>query len=258
VTAAAIDFRDVTMTYPVAGSFAFAELRRRRNRCVALQGMTFSVVRGARLALFGQNGAGKSTLLRLAAGMLIPSAGSVLVDGSEAIDARVRRRVGYVFGEERSFYWRLTGVENLRFFAALQDLFGRDGDREVTRVIHAVGLGSHAHRRVAEYSAGMRQRLAIARGLIGDPKILLLDEPTRSLDPPGADSIHALVRGALAADRTLVVATNRFEDAAALCSSVAVIRDGRIVAEQALTETALDGVVGFVRRELSGERMDER
>lgn len=247
-----IEFCDVSMSYPVARRFRF--MRQSGAPVIALRNLNLAIESRERVAVFGENGAGKSTFLRLIAGMLIPSGGRVLVGGRDvtAGNARSLRKVGFVFAEERSFYWRLTGIENLRFFAALENLFGSTAEAEARRLLDAVGLAADGLRPVAEYSTGMRQRLALARGLLARPEILLLDEPTRSLDPTGTEAIHALLNSGLVAHCTLVLATNRFEDAANLCTRVTVLREGHIVADKRLPERpALDSVATFVRSELS-------
>lgn len=258
LTAPAVQLCDAAMSYPVAKAFWFVPgLSDRQASTAALRGVNLSVERGERMAVFGENGAGKSTLLRLIAGLLIPSNGRVLVAGVDAScrASRLARRVGYVLGEERSFYWRLSGLENMRFFAALEQRFGSAANQEIERLLHGVGLAERASRPVAEYSAGMRQRLALARGLLGDPEILLLDEPTRSLDPAGTDVIHELLSGALARQRTLLVATNRFEDAANLCTRISVLREGRIAANEELPESAsLETLTRFVRTHLTAKQ----
>lgn len=226
---------------------------RRPARLEALREITMGVPAGRRLAVFGENGAGKTTLLKLIAGLLLPTGGEIIVNGFDTVrhGNEVRQHIGYVINEERSFFWRLSGFENLRFFAALENLFGQSARLRIETVLDDVGLTKHAHRPVAQYSCGMRQRLALARGLLGDPKILLLDEPTRSLDPRGTDSIHELLGGNLARGRTMIMATNRFEDAAMLCGHLAVIRAGTVVATSQIDgRGALQQVVGFVRDQL--------
>jgi ABC-2 type transport system ATP-binding protein len=155
--------------------------------------------------------------------------------------------VGYVINEERSFYWRLTGYQNLEFFAALDGLFAEAAREKSHRLLNAVGLSEAAHRRVAEYSAGMKQRLAIARGLLMDPTILLLDEPTRSLDPGGSQVVHGVLRATSGVNQTVILATNRFEDALALCDHLVVINNGGIVVSRPIDSAwGLDGLANVV------------
>jgi ABC-2 type transport system ATP-binding protein len=197
-----------------------------------LTDVSFSVQRGEVFGLLGCNGAGKTTLMKLLCTLLLPDSGTARVNGFDIEkEARsVRRSIGCVFADERSFYWRLTGRQNLRFFAALSDLAGGEAGRRIDEVLALTGLTSSAGTMVKDYSTGMRQRLAIARGLLARPGILILDEPTRSLDPAAAAELRRLIRADLAGvgGRTIVVATNLMEEAAALCDRVAVLSGGRI------------------------------
>lgn len=250
---------DVKMGYALPRRYRDYVLRplHRRRRFEALRGISLRIPTGQHLAVFGENGAGKTTLLKLISGLLLPTHGRVLVGEHDTVRhmREIRRQVACVINEERSFYWRLTGLENLRFFAALENLFGEPAHARMQELLVAVGLGAHGDRRVAEYSSGMRQRLALARGLLTSPSILLLDEPTRSLDPRGTDAIHHLLAGPLTGGKTMIIATNRFEDAAALCEQVIVIRDGGIAAASAVNGNgALAQVVGFVRNQLDSAR----
>lgn len=222
---------DVSMVYPVAVRRFWTRNRQARSGTVGLDGVNLRLFKRQHLALLGQNGAGKTTLLKVIAGMLLPTRGRVLVRGREVRDGGLpsRPRIGHALGDDRSFYWRLSGTENLRFFAGLHNLFAGAALARIETLLKAVGLEHSAHRRVAEYSTGMRQRLALARGLLTDPEVLLLDEPTRSLDPAATEGIVSLLAG-VAQDRTLVLATNRLEDVLALCGTIAAVRSGRIVA----------------------------
>ncbi len=224
------------------------------RRVVALRGVEMSAKVGDRIALFGVNGAGKTTVLKLISGLIFPTAGRVLIHGRsvEEHQRHVRREVGYVINEERSFYWRLTGFQNLEFFAGLENAFGVATHERIWQLLTQVGLSQDANRRVAEYSAGMKQRLALARGLLTSPSVMLLDEPTRSLDPVGAATIHGLLRQTLGADQAVVVATNDFEDALALCDRLLVLKSGAIVASMAIGKSdRVEHIATFVRDQLS-------
>jgi len=164
---------------------------------------------GERLALTGANGAGKSTLLRCIAGTLTPSSGTVTVDGYAAGSKAARRYVGVSFAQERSFYHRLTGAENLTTFATVRE--GREqASACVEEVLSDLELHDVAARRIDRCSSGMVQQLSIARALLGDPAVLLLDEPTRSLDTAAIDRLWS------ALDRRpatiVIIATHRNED----------------------------------------------
>jgi len=140
--------------------------------------------------------------------------------------------------EERSFYWRLSGVQNLEFFGVLDNLSGRDLHQRIAELIELVGLQDSAHQNVASYSSGMRQRLAIARGLMADPDVLILDEPTRTLDPVAADDLTRLISDRIHRDgqKTLLIATHRLDEVAALCRRMCVIQKGHVVAMDDVAE----------------------
>lgn len=194
---------------------------------------------GQSIAVLGKNGAGKTTLLRLIGGLLYPTTGRVVIDGYDTStqNSRARQAVSYALSEERSFYWRLTGRENLNFFGCLDDLIGRDRARRIENALERVGLNSAADTCVAHYSAGMRQRLAIARGILCSPRILILDEPTRALDSVGTPAIHALLNELKRNEHTsLIIATHRLGEAEQLCDKICLIDHGRMVAFKRLTE----------------------
>jgi ABC-2 type transport system ATP-binding protein len=197
----------------------------------ALGGVDLTAPFGEVTALIGRNGAGKSTLIRIIATLVLPDEGHVLVDGHDvAADPNLaRRHLGLALGEDRSFFWRLSGRRNLEFFAALHGLRAKAARTACDEVFEAVGLTSVADRRVDRYSTGMRSRLGIARALLGAPSVLLLDEPTRSLDPDSALEIQQLM-ASLARERNtaVVVATHDLHEAATLASQVLVMMDGRV------------------------------
>jgi ABC-2 type transport system ATP-binding protein len=178
-----------------------------------IKGLDLNLDPGERLSLTGRNGSGKSTLLRCIAGTLMPHSGEVLVHGNVAGTPAAARLLGSSLSQERSFYHRLSGRQNLRFYAGLR---GADTSAQATQMVSSVvdELGIHelADKRVDHYSSGMLQRLGFARALLGDPRLIVLDEPTRSLD-------DAAIRGMWAAlDRragsTLIIASHRGEDTA--------------------------------------------
>jgi ABC-2 type transport system ATP-binding protein len=192
-----------------------------------LANVSFAVDRGEIVVVLGENGAGKTTLLKIVAGLARPDAGEVRVlgcDGS-APSAALRRRVAYA-GGERGFYFRLTVRENLSFFGALDGLRARERNARILEVARTVDIESALDRRFADLSSGLRQRLAVASALIADPEILLLDEPTRALDPPHASDLRRFIRETLAARcaKTIIIATNLIDEAIELGDRIAVLR----------------------------------
>lgn len=219
--------------YPVFRGFR--ELLRRpfdRRTVTALDGLDLRVEPGRVFCLLGPNGAGKTTLIKVLATLVLPDGGRAEVGGHDvaADPRRAKAAVGYAVGEERSFYWRLTGRENLEFFGALYGLRGRARDRRVAEVLGLAGLEDSADRRFNGYSTGMRQMLAFARALLADAPVLLVDEPTRSLDPQAADRVRSFLRDELAGrqGKTILWATHDLAEAADQADDIAVISRGRI------------------------------
>jgi len=203
----------------------------------ALADVSFTVPQGEIVCMMGPNGAGKSTLVRILGGLLLPSAGRAEVGGIDAGagTSEFRRRVAFVVGDERSFHYRVSGRGNLHYFAALHGLPAATARRRTGELLERVGLAEAADRRYREYSRGMRQRLAIARGLLGDPKVLLLDEPTLGLDPKGARDLRAFLRDEIirGVGRTAIVCSNDPAEARAMSDRVLFLEAGRLRGESA-------------------------
>ncbi len=229
---AVVVLEDVHKSYPITGNFRDALKFWRRKRNYALKGTNLVVERGIAQGLLGANGAGKTTLLKLLAGLLLPNEGRVIVDGLDSTNefGRIKQKLIYVSSDERQHYWRLTGRQNLEFYGRLYEVPpNRLADR-INELLELVGIADSADEMVIRFSTGMRQRLAIARGLIAEPRIMLLDEPTRSLDPPSARGIWRFVKEELMERQgvTVLIATHDMEEAAYLCDRVAVIHDGKV------------------------------
>jgi ABC-2 type transport system ATP-binding protein len=209
----------------------------------ALKGVDLAVGPGRVVAVMGHNGAGKSTLIRILSTSVVADAGAVRIDGVDAVadPARARRRIGLVLGEDRSHFWRLDGRHNLEFFAAMHAMTRRQARQAADEVLAAVGLQDVADRRVDRYSTGMRARLGIARALLGSPAVLLLDEPTRSLDPGSALAVRTLVRN-LADERrvAVLVATHDLHEAAALADEAVILCAGQVADARSGPFTAAD------------------
>ncbi|MGZ4353156.1 MAG: ABC transporter ATP-binding protein [Gaiellaceae bacterium] len=206
-------------------------LRRRPLEVEAVRGIDFEVADGELFGLLGPNGAGKTTTIKMLITLLLPTGGSARVLGLDVVaDARaLRSKVGYVFGGERGLYERLSALDNLRYFAELYGVSGRAQKLRIAEVLELVGLRGREHERVEGYSRGMRQRLHIARGIIHDPPVVFLDEPTIGVDPVGARELRATISGLVQAGKTVLLTTHYMFEADTLCDRIAVIAHGRIV-----------------------------
>jgi ABC-2 type transport system ATP-binding protein len=205
---------------------------------VSLDAVSLRTRGGEIHALLGPNGAGKTTLLRILAGLVVPSRGSVQLDGIQ-IDATRRRRhphIGLVPSGDRTFYLRLSGFENLVFFARMQGFRHSAAKGRAHELLEAVGLESAAMRRVGEYSHGMQKRLSVARALLAAPSLLLVDEATHDLDPAGANLVKGLVRDVAADGAVVIWATQRLDEIRAFADSATVLDRGRTRFNGALSD----------------------
>jgi ABC-2 type transport system ATP-binding protein len=206
--------------------------RRSIKEVVAVEDVSFGVQAGELFGLLGPNGAGKTTTVKMLTTLLIPNSGIARVMGCDVVkDARdVQRRIGFIFGGERGLYWRLTGIDNLRYFASLYHVDPDVTKKRIPYLLELVGLRDRGDERVEGYSRGMKQRLHVARTLLHDPEILFLDEPTIGLDPVGARDFRQVIHNLQADKKTILLTTHYMFEADALCQRVAVIDHGRIVA----------------------------
>ena len=226
---AAIEVNDLCRTYRTHTGI----VRRRRTDVQALAGISFEVEQGELFGLLGPNGAGKTTTIKILTTLLLPSSGNARVLGFDPArePGEIRRRVGHVFGGDRGLYDRLSALDNLRYFADLYRVPVREKKARIDYLLELVKLKGRERQRVETYSRGMRQRLHIARGLLHDPEVLFLDEPTIGLDPVGAREVRETVAGLREQGKTVLLTTHYMYEADELCSRVAVIAGGRIVAE---------------------------
>jgi len=226
--AAAISVVDLRRTYRSRKGV----IRRTTTTVEALRGITFSVESGELFGLLGPNGAGKTTTIKILTTLLLPSSGSARVLGFDPAKQAgdVRHRIGYVFGGDRGMYDRLSALDNLRYFADLYRVPVSMKRRRIEELLELVGLSGRERERVETYSRGMRQRLHIARGLVHDPEVIFLDEPTIGLDPVGARELRDTIASLHAAGKTILLTTHYMYEADVLCDRVAVITNGAIVA----------------------------
>ncbi|MCW2764508.1 MAG: daunorubicin transporter ATPase, partial [Nocardioides sp.] len=208
-------------------------IRRTRKVVEAVTGVSFHIERGELFGLLGPNGAGKTTTIKMLITLLLPTSGSARVLGHDVVaDVReVRRRIGYVFGGDRGLYERLSARDNLRYFSELYGVPPRTQATRIDELLELVGLTERDKERVEGYSRGMRQRLHIARGLLHDPDVLFLDEPSIGIDPVGARELRATIANLVDLGKTVLLTTHYMFEADELCDRIAVIREGEIVAE---------------------------
>jgi ABC-2 type transport system ATP-binding protein len=237
------------------GGFFFPLRAREETR--ALNGISLNIAAGEVFGLLGPNGSGKSTTLKLISTVLLPDAGHVVINGVDTqVSAEiVRKYVGLAMASERSFFPRLTARENLEFFAAFEDVLRRETRSRVNSALEQVGLCDQGKKLVMKFSSGMVQRLAIARALIKQPSVLLLDEPSRSLDPAAAERLWELIRNLSHRGMTIVLASHNFEEAAAVCDRVAVLQHGELLAIQRVSNWSTEQLRDFYL-ELTREQSD--
>jgi len=233
-----IETRGLQMRFP--GVAGWRSLFKKAPDKIALENIDLSVRRGEIFGLLGPNGAGKTTLMKVLSGLLLPSGGTASIAGFNVVSEslEVRKRIGLVYGDERSFFWRLSVRENLRFYATLYRLSAGEADDRIKRALDLVGLTDAANTRMDRFSTGMKQRAAIARGLLNDPEILLMDEPTRTLDPVASRDVRNFIRERVTdgGRRTVLLATNLMAEGEQLCDRLALLNHGRIRFEGTIQE----------------------
>jgi ABC-2 type transport system ATP-binding protein len=235
--------------------------RKRGMSVTALDEVSLEIPTGEVHGLLGPNGAGKTTLVKILSTVLLPTKGSASVLGHDVVDAavRVRRIIGIVFGGERGLYLRLTARQNLEYWAALYRVPANSSPGRVNELLERTGLTERADERVETYSRGMKQRLHLARGLIGDPEVLFLDEPTTGMDPVAAREFRSLVEELNAEGRTILLTTHDMVEAEAVCDRVTLIDRGRVIATE--TPRSLSAVISRFERidaDVTDERIIER
>ena len=238
-----LEIRDLVKVYP--------------GPVAALQGVSLDVSKGM-FGLLGPNGAGKTTLMRIVAGLLEPTSGTVVFNGEDIVadPRRIRRQLGYL-PQDFGFYPHLTGDAMLRYLLVLKGVQAPQGlKRLAAELLERVNLSYAARRKVKGYSGGMKQRLGIAQALAGNPRLIIVDEPTAGLDPEERIRFYRLL-AELAEDRTVLLSTHIVEDISVLCPRVAIMYDGHFVADTTPGE-ARDRLAGTIYQgEVAKEDLDE-
>lgn len=203
-----------------------------KNKTIeALKSVSFSIKKGEIFGLLGPNGAGKTTTIKILTTLLAPSSGEATVLGYHCFgdENKIRPKINFVFGGERSLYWRLSAYDNLQYFGDLYRIPSKILKDRIPSLIKLVGLEGREHERVESYSKGMKQRLQIARGLINDPEILFLDEPTIGLDPVGAKDLRNIILSLKNQNKTILLTTHYMYEADELCDRIAIINNGELL-----------------------------
>jgi ABC-2 type transport system ATP-binding protein len=235
----AISTQELSKKFPRTTGYRDLFRLRKKRWVTAVQNVSLDIEEGEFFGLLGPNGAGKTTFIKLLCSLVLPSSGRAQVLGHDIQREEnvVKRLVGLVSSEERSFYWRLTGRENLEFYAALYHLYGRQAKSRIDFLLELLQLEKEADRRFLHYSTGMRQKLAIARGLLSEPRVLFVDEPTRSLDPVSAQAVRAFFKEkVIGENKTVVLATHNLTEAEQLCDRLVIMDHGEVIARGSVKE----------------------
>lgn len=226
-----IKVKNLTKTYLIKKSLnEFFKEPFKRKYLTAINNISFDIGENEIVGLIGLNGAGKTTLLKIFSSLLTPDKGSVKIFNYdlEKDTNKIKKIISLINSEERSFYWRLTLKQNLEFFANLYNINKKLIKDKVENVLELADLTDKKNSRFDELSTGMKQRLNIARGLLNDPKLILLDEPTRGLDIKHADEIRSIIKK-LSKDKTIIITSHNLEEISELCSKIIIMHKGKAV-----------------------------
>jgi ABC-2 type transport system ATP-binding protein len=207
----------------------------RRQRVVAVNDLSLEIVPGEIYGLLGPNGSGKSTTLKVLLGLATPTNGKTMIFGVDSRDYRSHHGVGFL-PENPYFYKFLSADETLRFYGRICGLHGERLERRITELLSLVGLEEARHRRVAEYSKGMLQRMGLAQALVQDPQLIVLDEPTAGVDPIGSNQIRDLILELKKRGKTILLTSHLLEQAQEVCDRVGIMSSGSMVREGRLAE----------------------
>lgn len=225
-----IEIRDLTKTYIARERRGLFGATARTIH--ALRGVTLAIPPGELFGLLGPNGAGKTTLIKCLTTLLLPTSGTARLNGYDIVkdDAQVRASVGCMLMGERGLYWKLTGRENLAYFAALYFVPRGERAARLQGLIDRLGIADFVDRPVESYSSGQRMKLAFAKSLVNDAPILILDEPTNTLDVQSGRDLRAMVRDLHAEGRTIIYTTHVMTEAEELCQRIAIVDRGQVIA----------------------------
>ena len=204
----------------------------RKEIITALDDVSLKIKKGEICGLLGPNGAGKTTLIKILSTLIIPDSGKASINGYDVVKEEdyVKDSIGLIHHNERSFFWRLTGRQNLEFFATIYGIKRNNMKEEVNKVLEIVGLKDKAHIRFNSYSTGMKRKMSIARGLLTNPDILFVDEPSNGLDPVSAMKIRKFLKEELVEKlkKTILIATHDLKEAESICNEIVILDKGKI------------------------------
>ncbi len=227
----AINTKNLSKRFPRTSRYRDLLPFGKKQWVTAVEDVSIGIEEGEFFGLLGPNGAGKTTFIKMLCCLVLPESGEAQVFGNDVIknEQAVKKLVGLVSAEERSFYWRLTGRENLQFFASLYDIPRQTAGTRIEELLNLLELSDKGDVRFQHYSTGMRQKLAIARGLLSEPRLLFVDEPTRSLDPVSAQAVRRFLKENLSGEgKTIILATHNLTEAEQLCDRLAIMNHGRV------------------------------
>ena len=206
-------------------------LTKKFDEKVAVSSLNLEIKEGEIFGLLGENGAGKTTTLRMIATMLKPTEGNINVCGFDAVkdDSKVRENIGILFGGETGLYDRLTARENIEYFGKLYDMSKEELNEQINKLTKALEMNEYIDKRVGNFSKGMKQKVAFARAIVHNPKVLLLDEPTSGLDVTAAVQVHEFIKNVKKENKTVVFSSHTMEEVEKLCDRVAIIHKGKLL-----------------------------
>ena len=242
-----ISVKDLKRTYVTK----IGVLNQEKKAVEALKGISFDVYPGEIFGLLGPNGAGKTTTIKILTTLLAPTSGDAKVFGFDAFgdEKHIRPRINFIFGGERSLYWRLSGEDNLKYFADIYKIPRSKQPALIDRLFEEVGLTDVRKHKVETYSKGMKQRLQIARALLNEPEIIFLDEPSLGLDPVAARALKKMVRQIADQGKTVLLTTQYMQEAEELCDRIAIINDGELIALD-----TVEGIRNVAQRDLQNDK----
>ncbi|WP_342540612.1 ATP-binding cassette domain-containing protein [Heyndrickxia sp. FSL K6-6286] len=212
--------------------------KEKKQEIHAVQNVSFTIPTGEVVGLLGENGAGKTTLLRMIATILEPTKGEIIIDGKNTSQQtmEIKRKIGVLFGSETGLYDRLTAKENLQYFAKLYGLSKHESNVRIENLAKRFGMKEYLDRKVGGFSKGMRQKVAIARTLIHNPDVILLDEPTTGLDITSANMFRELIHHLRKEGKTIVFSSHIMEEVEQLCQTIVMIHKGNLIYHGSLQE----------------------